>query len=81
MVSTRHLVLKAVTGKLKPRFIGPFQVEAQLGANAFKLTLPATIRAHPVFNASLLQPYQGDYKPLGPIEVEGEVENKVKNIM
>ena len=29
MVSTRHLVLKAITGKLKPKFVGPFQVEAK----------------------------------------------------
>ena len=27
MLSTHHLVLKAVTGKYKPRFIGPFGVE------------------------------------------------------
>ena len=81
MLSSCHLVLKAVTRKLKPRFIGPFRVEAQVQANTFKLTQPATMRVHPVFNIALLQPYQGEYKPSGPIEVEGEVEYKVKKIM
>ena len=70
MLSIRHLVLKAIIGKLKPRFVGPFPVEAQVGANAFKLTLPNTMRVHPVFNVSLLQPYQEDNKPARPIEVE-----------
>ena len=73
ILSTHHLVLKAVTEKLKPRFVGPFWVEEQLGANAFKPTLPTTMFVHPVFNVSLLSSYQGKYKPPGPIEVEGEV--------
>ena len=38
-----HLVLKAITRKLKPRFLEPFQVEEQMGANNLKLTLPATM--------------------------------------
>ena len=71
-------MLKAVTRKLKPMFIGPFQVETQVGANAFKLTLPATMRVHPVFNISPLQPYQGDFKPLRPIVLEGEAEYEVE---
>ena len=41
-----------------------------MGANAFELTLPATMQVHPVFNISLLRPYQGKYRPPGPIEVE-----------
>ena len=40
MLRTRHLVLKAISRKLKPRFIGLLRVEAQVGANTFKLTLP-----------------------------------------
>ena len=74
MLNTHHLVLKAVTGKLKPRFVGLFQVEAQVGANIFKLTLPATMRFYPVFNVSFLCPYKGEYRPLGTIEVEGKAE-------
>ena len=76
MLSTHHLVLKAVIGKLKPRFLGLFRVEAQVGANTFKLTLPTTMRLYPVLNVSLLKPYQGEYRPLGPIEVEVKADMK-----
>ena len=81
MLSTRHLVLKAITGKLKPRFVGPSQVQAQVGANAFRLALPNTMWVHPVFNISLLRPYKGEYKPPGPIEVEWEAEYEVEKII
>ena len=81
MLSTCYLVLKAITGKLKPRFVGPFRVRAQVGANAFRFTLPNTKRVHPVFNISLLQPYRGEYKPPGPIEVEKEAEYEVEKII
>ena len=37
MLSTHHLVLKAIAGKLEPRFVGPLQVEAQVGASALDL--------------------------------------------
>ena len=39
------------------------------------------MQVHPVLNVSLLQPYQGEYKPPGTIEVEGEAEYKVKKIL
>ena len=78
MLSTCHLVLKLITGKLKPRYVGPFQVEAQMVANTFKLILLSRMRIHPVFNVSLLQPYQGVYKPSRPIEVEGQAKYKVE---
>ena len=50
-------------------------------ANAFRLALPNTMQVHPVFNISLLQPYQGEYKPPGPIEVEEEAEYEVEKII
>ena len=81
MLSTRHLVFKAVTRKLKPRFLGPIRVEEQIKANTLRLTLSAIMRVRPVFNIPLLQPYQGDYKPPGPIEVEGEAEYEVEKII
>ena len=73
-------MLKAVTRKLKPRLVGPFQAEVQVGASAFKVTLPATMQVCPVLNISLLRPYQGNYKPPGPIEVEWEAEYKSRRL-
>ena len=81
MLIIYRLVLKAARRKLKPRFKGPFWVEAQVGANTFKLTPAATMWVHPVFNISLLRPYQGYYTPPGPIEVEAEAEYEVDKII
>ena len=39
------------------------------------------MKFHLVFKISLLQPYQEDYRPPGPIEVEGEAEYDVKKIL
>ena len=36
---------------------------------------------HPVFNVSLLWPYQREYKPTGPIEVEGKAKYEVEKIV
>ncbi|KAG2815379.1 hypothetical protein PC113_g23215 [Phytophthora cactorum] len=43
--------------KLRPRFIGPFQVAAKKGL-AYTLNLPKKMRTHPVFYVGLLKPYQ-----------------------
>ena len=66
---------------MKPRFVGPFHVIQSVGANAFKLQLPESMKVHPVFNVSLLRKYHGEYSPPGPIIVEGEVEYKVERII
>ena len=71
MLSTKHLQLKNVSGKLKPRFVGPFKVLALVGSNAARLDLPANMRVHPVFNVALLKVYLGQLTRPGPIEVEG----------
>ena len=81
LLSTRYLQLKAISGKMKPRFVGPFCVLCAVDANAFELDLPATMRVHPVFNVSLLRLYHGVYSPPGPIIVEGEVEYEVDRII
>ena len=66
---------------MKPRFVGPFRVVKAIGANAFELALPETMRIHPVFNVSLLRKYHGAYHPPGPIIVDGEQEYEVDCIL
>ena len=80
-LSTRYLQLKAISGKMKPRFVGAFRVLRAIGANAFELELPMTMKVHPVFNVSLLRLYHGVYSPPGPIIVEGKVEYEVERII
>ena len=43
--------------KLAPRFCGPFEILAKRGLLAYELALPAHIRVHNVFHASLLKKY------------------------
>ena len=81
LLNTRYLSLTSPPGKLKPCFVGPFRVNKVVGANAFELELPTTIKVHPVFNGSLLYKFQGEYKPPGPIIVDGEAEYEVANIV
>ena len=55
-LSTKNLAQRAKgTPKLHPKFIGPFQVTARVGAQAYKLLLPEEMRIHNVFHVSLLQ--------------------------
>ncbi|KAJ9510254.1 hypothetical protein QJQ45_015566, partial [Haematococcus lacustris] len=52
-MNLRNMVGKA--RKLLPRYVGPFRIEAHVGRDAVKLTLPpAMSRIHPVFHVSLL---------------------------
>ena len=82
LLSTCYLSLRSSPGKLKPRFVGPFRVTKAVGANAFDLELPATMKVHPVFNVSLLHANsKADYRPTGPIIVDGKAEYKVEKIV
>ena len=77
MLSASNLNLKGKSGKLKPRFVGPFQVLEMVGSNAARLQLPATMKIHPVFNVGLLKKYQGDLIRPDPVEIDGELEYEV----
>ena len=49
-------------GKLAHRFFGPFEILAKKGPMAYELALPAHIRVHNSFHASLLKKYVYDTK-------------------
>jgi hypothetical protein len=56
MLSTKNIKLK--TGKLSPKFIGPFQILECVGESAYKLKLPSLYdKLHPTFHVSLLEEY------------------------
>jgi hypothetical protein len=60
-LSTANLSLPStMSRKLTARFLGPFEVERVVNAVAYKLKLPASLKVHPVFHVSLLQPWRVD---------------------
>jgi hypothetical protein len=76
LLSTKFLTLKLPgENKLLPKFVGPFTIQQAVGAVSFKLDLPACMKCHPVFHASLLKPYHKDgrYQPPPlPFEIDEE---------
>lgn len=53
-------LVKRPAHKLSPRYYGPFQISARIGAVAYKLVLPPHSKIHPVFHVSLLKKKIGD---------------------
>ena len=47
------------SGKLSPRFIGPFEILEMIGEVAYRLALPPQLSgAHDVFHVSMLRKYE-----------------------
>ena len=67
--------------------IGPFRIEKQINTVAYRLELPASIKIHCVFHASLLEIYHestilGRSQPTSPsVEIDGCEEYEVESIL
>ena len=57
MLWTRNLQQIRPSKKLTHKLVGPFRIEDEVGAQAYRLTLPSTYRIHNTFHVSLLEPY------------------------
>ena len=60
LLSTANLRLQGDakrSRKLTSPYIGPFTIDRAINANAYKLTLPPTLKIHPVVNISHLKKY------------------------
>ena len=73
------------SGKLSPRYVGPFEILKRVGEVAYQLALPPTLTsAHDVFHVSMLKKYipdashKIDYKDLEIREDMSYVEKPVK---
>jgi hypothetical protein len=73
--------------KLDWKNLGPFRILEVISPHAYKLELPASMKIHPVFNVSLLQPAAENPvpeqvpEPPPPVEVEGLEEWEVEDIL
>jgi len=74
--------------KLSLKNKGPFEVIAKVGAQSYTLRLPESMRGiHPVFHVSMLEPAQLNtipgriVLPLPPIEIEGDLNYKISEIL
>jgi hypothetical protein len=58
---TKGIVRFGTTGKLSPRYIGPFDIVARVGSLAYRLQLPESMSGiHNVFHVSMLRKYLRD---------------------
>jgi len=78
--------MKRAMKKLTEKFIGPYVVRKIVSENAVELELPVSLRVHSVVNVRRLVKYQeqveGQKKiPPPPVEVEGEKEYEVEEIL
>jgi hypothetical protein len=85
-LDSRNLRLKTNSPKLTDRRLGPFRVIEKLSDRAYRLDLPEHLKIHNVFYVDLLSKVKEDeFRPIlrepGPLEVEGEEEYEVEDII
>jgi hypothetical protein len=85
-LDSQNLQLKTNSPKLTDRRLGPFEVVEKLSDRAYQLQLPENLKIHNVFYIGLLSKVKEDEsRPIlrepGPLEVEGEEEYKVEEIV
>lgn len=87
-LSSRHIRTTRPSRKLDYKRLGRFKVLERVGTHAYKLDLPSTMKIHPVFHVSLLEPCDsnplpGQQQPTEPpaLVVNGEEEWEVERIL
>jgi len=65
------------TRKLNPKWIGPYTIEEIISPTVYKLTLPKTMKLHPVFHVSLIKSYKSTDEfereiPPPPVNINNE---------
>ena len=84
LLSTCNLPLRLPgSTKLKPLWVGPYQILETVGANAVKLALPpALVSLQPVFNIVLVKCYVGTVIPApNMVELDTGPEYEVQAIL
>ena len=86
-ILTRNIKTTRPAKKLDYKKIGPYTVERKISNVAYKIKLPDSMRIHPVFHVSLLEPYKESriegrvQPPPPPIVLEDEEQFYIKDIL
>jgi chemotaxis protein CheY-P-specific phosphatase CheC len=73
--------------KLDWKRLGPFPITKRIGTQAYRLELPSSMRIHPVFHVSLLEPHKPStipgrsLPPPPPVVTDAEEEFEVEEIL
>ena len=83
----RHIATTRPSSKLDVRRLGPFAIIGPVGKSAYRLRLPPSMKIHPVFHVSLLEPHVANtfpgriVPPPLPTQVNGFPEFEVNKIL
>ena len=82
-----HMATQRPSSKLDHTRLGPFEIIGKVGTRAYKLQLPPTMKIHPVFHVSLLEPAHQDTipgrtrEPSPPVVVSNNEEYEIESIL
>ncbi|KAH8144565.1 uncharacterized protein LAJ45_11399 [Morchella importuna] len=86
-LSRKHIRTTRPSDKLDHKRLGKFRILERIGSHAYRLELPASMKSHPVFHVSSLEPARRHplpghiQPPPPPVIVEGEEEFEVQEVM
>ncbi|TPX16414.1 uncharacterized protein E0L32_012424 [Thyridium curvatum] len=70
----KNITTKRPSDKLDHKKLGPFKIVQRISTSNYRLSLPKTMRIHPIFHVSLLEPAPPGVRLKEPVEVEAEEE-------
>ena len=87
-VKSDHIRTTRPSKKFAEKYLGPFEIIAQVGSLSFTLQLPEHLRSiHPIFHVSMLEPSSPNTfpnrlpTPDPPIVINGEPEYEISEIL